>query len=113
MINWNLSKLHTKFLALAMGFWIIGDLVTTWAFLSVGHLEGNPLFFWLSVETFWIMIPIKVVAGLLVILGINHYAKPNKSNHPIHKTFKPVYLIHYFFGLGFFASLINLIGVLQ
>ncbi len=38
-MNWNLSKRHTKFLALALGFWVIGDLFTTWAFLSIGQRE--------------------------------------------------------------------------
>ncbi len=108
MIEWNLTKRHSKWLLLAIGFWLIGDLSTTFAFLSVGIAEGNPIFYWLTLETFWMIIVIKIIAAIVAVLLINVYEKFRNCTCRVHKIFKSFYLTIYMLSFGFVVSIANL-----
>lgn len=116
MIKWHLKKTHTKLLLLGLAFWSIGDIATTWAGLNIGIPEGNPVFSWLTLETFLAGILVKAVAVVFLAFVINRLARMEHIKaHWIEKKFGRVsskLCIGYILVLGFFVTVSNLALVL-
>ncbi len=110
MIKWHLNKNHTLALLLAFGFWLVGDLVTTWAILRIGLIEVNPFFSWLTIETLWILITIKLSTTLSIFFLLNLWELRTKfCDYLIHRKIIPKIFIAYIFGMGFSVTMLNFI----
>jgi len=98
------TPLEFGFIFLAFSFWLVGDLVTTFVGLSLGAVEINPLFFWLTTETFWMNVIIKT----LCFFGCIGILFSVKKEHP--KLFTEEVILAclvYFFIFGWYATLNN------
>lgn len=65
-----LSKAETRVFFVGFLLWFAGDLVTTLIGFSLGFKESNPFFDWLTLETFWLGVLAKVLAGALIVFGV-------------------------------------------
>lgn len=56
--------------AVGLFFWFAGDLVSTYLGLLAGAVEWNPIWSWVSIDSFWILVIVKVIMLFIFVCSI-------------------------------------------